>query len=170
MMNQVNFDKFNTAQGWQVVNGYKTGNSGFALIASLMVLVMLTLLAVVSLRSSLVEEMTSGNQKQAASALCGAERGVSQALDALLDGTINDTGNETEIGWIEGAWANGTGYTSTYTVGHLITGGTAVEDDDGRRYFLINSSPCLRATSALTSTWAKDARRRSATSSGDVKT
>ncbi len=52
-------------------------DNGFALIVCLLILVVLTLLAVTGLRSSIIEEMTSGNQKLAASALFGAEQGVS---------------------------------------------------------------------------------------------
>lgn len=115
-------------------------HSGFALIASLVILVTLTLIAVVGLRSSMVEEMTSGNQKMAASALFGAEHGVSQALEGLLAGTIHDTGSESNINWSAGSSLTGTGYSSTFTVSHLLAGGSAVEDDDGRRYFLINST------------------------------
>ncbi len=123
------------------MNGVKSVASerGFALIPTLLILVVLTLVAVSGLRSSTIEEMVSGNQKLAASSLFGAEQGVSQALDDLFAGTISDSGSEDDVTWSQGGTVSGTGYSADYTVSHLVRNATQVEDDDGRRYFVINS-------------------------------
>ena len=121
--------------GWR---GRKNG--GFALIVSLLILVALTLVAVSGMKSSVLEEQVSGNQKMAASALFGAEQGVSQALGDLFDGTISDSGQESDINWSVGGSLSGTGYSASYTVSHLVRDGAQVEDDDGRRYFIIDST------------------------------
>jgi len=114
--------------------------SGFALIVSLLILVVLTLIAVAGLRSSVVEEMVSGNQRLAASALFGSEQGVSQALENLFSGNINDTGFEDDPTWSEDGSVGGPGYSASYTVSHLVRNASQVEDDDGRRYFIIEST------------------------------
>jgi hypothetical protein len=114
---------------------------GVALIVSLVLIVLLTLLAVTSLRTSIVEEQVSGNQKLAATSLFAAEQGVSEAMDGIFDGTISDAGNEDDINWTTG-WlqGTGTGYRFDYQVRHLLTGGVTVEDDDGRSYLVIDST------------------------------
>jgi hypothetical protein len=114
---------------------------GVALIVSLVIIVLLTLLAVTGLRTSIVEEQVSGNQKLAAMSLFAGEQGVSQAVDDLFDGTISDSGNEDDVSWTTG-WLSGTGtgYSFDYRVSHLLTAdGALVENDDGRAYFLIES-------------------------------
>lgn len=114
---------------------------GVALIVSLVIIVLLTLLAVTGLKSSIVEEQVSGNQKLAATALFAAEQGVSEAMDGIFDGTISDAGSEDDINWTTG-WLQGTGpgYSFNYQVRHLLTGGATVEDDDGRSYLVIDST------------------------------
>jgi hypothetical protein len=103
-------------------------------------MVVLTLVAVTGLRSSVIEEQVSGNQKIAASSLFGAEQGVSAALDDMFDGTISDSGSESDVNWSVSGYTSGTGYGSLYIVKHLIRSGIQVEDDDGRRYFVIDST------------------------------
>jgi len=115
--------------------------NGVALIVSLVIIVLLTLLAVTGLRTSIVEEQVSGNQKLAATALFAAEQGVSEAMDGIFDGTISDAGSEDDITWTSGSLAGtGTGYRFDYQVRHLLTGGATVEDDDGRSYLVIDST------------------------------
>ncbi len=115
---------------------------GTALIVSLLIIVLLTLLAVTGLRMSILEEQISGNQKQAAMALFAAEQGVSEALEDLFDGTISDSGLESSIAWSPSGSASGVGYSVGYTVSHLEVGGNVISNvnDDGRRYFLIEST------------------------------
>jgi hypothetical protein len=98
------------------------------------------MVAVTGLRSSIIEEQVSGNQKIAASSLFGAEQGVSAAIDDLFDGTISDSGSEDDTSWSASGSSSGTGYAANYTVEHLIRNGVQVEDDDGRRYFVIEST------------------------------
>ncbi len=130
-----------SGQGIDTVSAlqHAPGQKGFSLIVSLLLLLVLTLLAVHGLRSSITEEMVSGNQKQAALALFGSEQGVSQALDDLFAGAISDSGSEDDVDWSEGGTVSGTGYSADYTVSHLVRNATQVEDDDGRRYFVVDS-------------------------------
>jgi len=126
----------------------KTRANGFALIISLLILVALTLIAVAGLRSSVVEEMISGNQRLAASALFGAELGVSQALADLFSGLITDAGEEDNVDWSRDGSVMGPGYSANYTVSHLVRNASQVEDDDGRRYFIIDSTSTTRSGEA----------------------
>jgi Tfp pilus assembly protein PilX len=114
---------------------------GMALILSLLILVLLTLLAVTGLQTSIVEEQISGNQKLAARALFAAEQGVSEALEDLFDGTISDTGSESSTTWNAVGSVSGTGYSAAYVVRHLAAAGATVANvnDDGRTYFAIDS-------------------------------
>jgi hypothetical protein len=139
-MNQVMTVASSRGIDWGSNRSCTTGQSGFALITSLLILVVLTLVVVTGLRLSIVEEQVSGNQKMAATALFGAEQGVSQALSDLFAATISDTGSESDINWSASNSISGTGYTSSYMVRHLVRSGAQVEDDDGRRYFIIDSS------------------------------
>ena len=113
---------------------------GMALIVSLLIIVLLTFLAVTGLRTSIVEEQISGNQKLAAKALFAAEQGVSEALEDLFNGTINHAGSETDVLWSVAGSASGVGYSVDYTVSHQLAGGAIVVNDDGRSYFQINST------------------------------
>lgn len=114
---------------------------GVALIVSLVIIVLLTLLAVTGLRTSIIEEQVSGNQKLAATALFAAEQGVSEAMDGIFDGTISDAGSEDDINWTtDWLQGTGTGYSFDYRVRHLLTGGATVEDNDGRSYLVIDST------------------------------
>jgi hypothetical protein len=113
---------------------------GMALIVSLLIVVLLTLLAVTGLRTSIVEEQISGNQKLAAKALFAAEQGVSEALEDLFNGTISDAGSETDTAWSAAGSAYGVGYSVDYTISHQLAGGAIVVNDDGRTYFQINST------------------------------
>jgi Tfp pilus assembly protein PilX len=121
----------------------QTGNQkGMALILTLIIVVLLTLIALTGLRTSIVEEQVSGNQKQAALALFAAEQGVSAAVEELFGGSISDAGSETSTTWTASGSTSGTGYSANYTVTHLSAAGVAVSNvnDDGRRYFVINST------------------------------
>ena len=75
------------------------GQTGMVLIVSLIILMLLTLLTITATRTSILEEMMAGNQKQATQALFAAEQGVSKAIDELMDETINDAGSKTDTGW-----------------------------------------------------------------------
>jgi hypothetical protein len=139
-MNHFFTDKSPQGNGRRSTQWGPQGQSGFALIVSLLILLVLTMVAVTGLRSSIIEEQVSGNQKIAASSLFGAEQGVSAAIDDLFDGTISDSGSEDDTSWSASGSSSGTGYAANYTVEHLIRNGVQVEDDDGRRYFVIEST------------------------------
>ena len=113
---------------------------GTALIVSLLLIVLLTLLAVNGLNTSILEEQMSGNQKMAAKALFAAEQGVSEAISDLLDQTISDVGQEESTTWVGVGSASGVGYSVDYTVRHHTVGGSIVANDAGRTYYLINST------------------------------
>jgi len=110
---------------------------GIALIVSLLIMVLLTLLAVRGLRTSIVEEQISGNQKLAAKALFAAEQGVSEALEDLFNLFIIVG---TDDNWNTTLSASGVGYSVDYTVSHHKVGGVKVADADGRLYLQINST------------------------------
>jgi Tfp pilus assembly protein PilX len=115
---------------------------GMALILSLLIIVLLTLLAVTGLQTSIVEEQISGNQTLAAKALFAAEQGVSEALEDLFDGTISDSGSENSTSWNAVGSVSGVGYSAAYEVKHLAAAGATVTNvnDDGRTYFVIEST------------------------------
>lgn len=112
---------------------------GVTLIVSLVIIVLLTLIAVTSLRTSILEEKVSGNQRLAATALFAAERGVSEALNGLFDGTISTAGHESDPNWSHAGSVSGPGYAANYTVHYQLAGGDLIENDDGRTYFRITS-------------------------------
>ena len=124
--------------------------AGFALVTSLIVLGILTLIAATALRVAAMEEKMTGNQKLLARAQFGAERGISDAIDALVARTISDaTWRAANPGWETGspAWggANGTsagpGYSVAYTIRHRrIAGGPVATNDHGEPLYRIDAT------------------------------
>jgi hypothetical protein len=109
------------------------------LIVSLIILMLLTLLTITATRTSILEEMMSGNQKQATQALFAAEQGVSNAVASLVNETVNDAGSENDVNWNAAGSVTGTNYSAAYTIRHKLVGG-AVVVNAGRPYYLVNST------------------------------
>ncbi len=118
--------------------------AGAALIVSILVLVMLTLLGVTGLRMGGLQEKMTGNQKLLAQAEFAAERGISQGISDLMSGVINDTGagERVSLVWSETGTRSGSGYTTNYAVSHkLVEGGGAIAlDSAGLPYYKIEST------------------------------
>jgi type IV pilus assembly protein PilX len=106
------------------------------LIVSLIMLMLLTLLAITATRTSVLEEMMAGNHKQATQALFAAEEGVSKAIDELMSLTIS----ETDVNWTASGTVTDTDYSAAYSIDHRLVAGAVAATDDGRPYYLIDST------------------------------
>ena len=116
--------------------------AGAALIVSMLVLSLLTLLGVTGLRMSGLQEKMTGNQKLLAQAEFAAERGISQGISDLMSGAINDaaSGERTSLLWTETGSASGSGYTTNYSVSHKLVGGAIALDRENIPYYKIDAT------------------------------
>lgn len=131
--------------------GFGRKGSGIVLAITMLLLLLLTIVSVTILRTSSVEEQMTANQKLQSYAQFGAERGLSEGISDLIDGTISDSSylasnpNWATPGYTP-QWAGGSGtasdanYTVAYTVTHKMTGNVVASDGEGNPIYQINAT------------------------------
>jgi Tfp pilus assembly protein PilX len=121
-----------------VLHSVSLNERGFAIVVSMVIILVISLLAVAAMRASVSERWLSGNYASTKAAFASAEAGIYDGVARLRANNIQDTAPSSTT-WTSPATTS-PDFQNSFSIKHLVKNGNTVIDFAGKPYYVITST------------------------------
>lgn len=118
----------------------RTDERGMVLSTAMIFLAILGILGTTAIVVTTTDIKIGGNYKTNIQAFYIAEAGIQDGIGRLVNGTISDSGSESDTGWNSGNTYSTSGFSNSITVQHHVLSGSVVVDSHGNPLYKITST------------------------------